>query len=165
METVTVRRVIDAPIAEVFDWCATTTHYTRSPFVLRARLARQGEGAPYGVGAVRLHTWLIGWFRERVTAYNPPYGFDYVVERSVPSARHELGRLTFTEVPEGTLVEWTTRFRPPLRCVAGPAKAVIAYVFGTILDAGAAELTRERMDPDGGGAHGRGGESGAGAGR
>lgn len=82
METVTVRRVIAAPITEVFDWCATTTHYTRTPFVLRARLARPGAGAPYGVGAVRLHTWLIGSFRERITTYHPPHAFDYAVERS-----------------------------------------------------------------------------------
>ncbi|MEV4440856.1 SRPBCC family protein [Streptomyces sp. NPDC049577] len=148
METVTVRRVIAAPIADVFAWCSTTTNYTRSPFVLKARLARPGRGAPYGVGAIRQHTWLIGWFRERVTTYNPPYDFDYTVERSYPPARHELGRMTFTEVAEGTLVVWTTTFRIP-----GPlggiiarriGKPVISHVFGRILDAGAGALTEGR---------------------
>ncbi|GAA1913757.1 SRPBCC family protein [Streptantibioticus ferralitis] len=145
METVTVRRVIAAPIADVFDWCATTTNYTRSPFVLRARLARPGAGAPYGVGAVRLHTWLIGWFRERITVYNPPHDFDYVVERSLPPARHELGRMTFTEVAEGTQVVWTTTFQVPFpfgeaatRVLVGP---VIAHVFGKILHAADTALT------------------------
>ncbi|QUQ65611.1 SRPBCC family protein [Kutzneria sp. CA-103260] len=145
METVTVRRVIAAPIDEVFDWCATTTNYTRSPLVLRARLARHGQGAPYGVGAVRLHTWLIGWFRERITAYHPPREFSYVVERSFPPARHELGRMTFTEVPGGTQVVWTTRVGLPvpfgdalIRRVAGP---VVARVFGRILDAASTALT------------------------
>ncbi|MFF0626796.1 SRPBCC family protein [Streptomyces sp. NPDC004296] len=126
METVTVRRVIAAPIADVFEWCATSTHYTRSPFVLRARLARPGAGAPYGVGAVRLHTWLIGWFRERITACNAPCDFDYVVDRSFPPARHELGRMTFTEVAEGTLVVWTTVCQVPAPfgadAVRGPRK-------------------------------------------
>ncbi|MEV5238013.1 SRPBCC family protein [Streptomyces cinnamoneus] len=143
METLTVRRVIAAPIADVFEWCTTTTNYTRSPFVLKARLARPGAGAPYGVGAVRLHTWVIGWFRERITAYNPPYDFDYAVDRSFPPARHELGRMTFTEVAEGTLVVWTTTFQVPLgaaftRVVAKP---VIAHVFGRILDAADTALT------------------------
>lgn len=145
METVSVERVIAAPIEEVFEWCATTTNYTRSPLVLRARLARHGRGAPYGVGAVRLHTWVIGWFRERITAYRPPYEFDYVVERSIPPARHELGRMTFDEVPGGTRVVWSTRvgLRVPLgdavvRRVAGP---VVGRVFGEILDAGSSALT------------------------
>ncbi|MEU9117493.1 SRPBCC family protein [Streptomyces sp. NPDC048483] len=145
METVTVRRVIAAPIAEVFNWCATTTNYTRTPFVLRARLARPGVGAPYGVGAVRLHTWLIGWFRERITTYNPPHDFDYDVERSFPPARHEVGRMTFTEVAEGTLVVWTTTFQ--VRFPFGAAltrviaKPVVAHVFGKILNAADTALT------------------------
>ncbi|MDH6705719.1 hypothetical protein P3T27_002441 [Kitasatospora sp. MAA19] len=145
METVTVRRVVEAPITEVFDWCATTTNYTRSPYVLRARLARPGQGAPYGVGAVRLHTWLIGRFHERITAYNAPHDFDYTVDRSFPPARHELGRMTFEEVPEGTLVVWTTGFELPVPLIGAAlarriAKPVIAHVFGTILDAAATEL-------------------------
>ncbi|MGK5640571.1 SRPBCC family protein [Streptomyces sp. URMC 126] len=148
METVTVRRVIAAPIADVFEWCATTTNYTRSPFVLKARLARPGAGAPYGVGAVRLHTWLIGWFRERVTAYNPPYDFAYDVERSWPPARHELGRMTFTETPEGTLVTWTTTFGLPFHGGAAfarrVAKPVITRVFADILSACDRSLTTAR---------------------
>jgi polyketide cyclase/dehydrase/lipid transport protein len=148
VETVTVRRVIAAPIDDVFDWCATTTNYTRSRLVLRARLARPGQGAPYGVGAVRLHTWLIGWFRERITAYQRPREFDYVVERSVPPARHEFGRMTFTEVAGGTQVIWTTRVGLPgpfgdalVRRVASP---VVAAVFARILDAADAALTARR---------------------
>ncbi|MGG2459250.1 SRPBCC family protein [Streptomyces sp. RGM 3693] len=149
METVTVRRVIAAPIADVFDWCATSTNYTRSPFVLKARLARPGAGAPYGVGAVRLHTWLIGWFRERITAYNAPYDFDYVVDRSFPPARHELGRMTFTEVAEGTLVVWTTICQIPAPFGADAVtrvlvKPVLTHVFGAILDAADAALTTNR---------------------
>jgi hypothetical protein len=137
METITVERVIAAPVDEVFEWCATTTNYTRSALVLRARLARPGDGAPYGLGAIRLHTWLIGWFRERITAYDAPHGFDYVVERSIPPARHELGRMTFTEVPGGTRVVWqtTVQVRLPFggfltRVLARP---VLAATFGGIL--------------------------------
>ncbi|MGF1424890.1 SRPBCC family protein [Kitasatospora sp. LaBMicrA B282] len=150
METVTVERVIAAPIAEVFDWCATSTNYTRSPFVLRARLDRPGAEAPYGVGAVRVHTWLIGWFCERISAYNAPHGFDYVVDRSFPPARHEGGRMTFTEVAGSTRVRWTTSFELPgplggaiARRVGRP---VIAHVFGRILAAADAALTTGAHD-------------------
>ncbi|MFD0274362.1 SRPBCC family protein [Kitasatospora sp. NPDC127111] len=144
METLTVRRVVAAPIADVFDWCATTTNYTRSPLILRARLARPGAGAPYGVGAVRAHTWAIGWFRERVTTYNAPHDFEYTVERSFPPSRHELGRMTFREVTGGTEVEWTTTFevRAPFGAALTRvvAKPLIAHTFGRILDAAASAL-------------------------
>ncbi|WP_030021066.1 SRPBCC family protein [Streptomyces monomycini] len=141
METMTVERVIDAPIATVFAWLTTTTHYTRSPLVVRCRLTRHGEGAPYGVGAVRSHLWLIGWFRERITRYDPPYATEYVVERSLPPSRHELGRMTFTETPEGgTHVRWTTRAEIPVPLLGGfltrhVARPIITRTFGNILAA------------------------------
>ncbi|MFF7357503.1 MULTISPECIES: SRPBCC family protein [Streptomyces] len=146
METMTVERVIDAPVDDVFAWLTTTTHYTASPLVLRCRLTRQGEQAPYGLGAVRSHLWLIGWFRERITLYDPPYATEYVVERSVPSARHELGRMTFTRTDRGTLVRWTTRAEIPLPLV-GPlltrflARPVITRAFRSILAAAEEALT------------------------
>ncbi|WP_035840466.1 SRPBCC family protein [Kitasatospora azatica] len=147
METMTVERTIDAPIEEVFAWLTTTTNYTRSPLVLRCRLARRGEGAPYGVGAVRRHLWLIGWLKERITRYDPPYVTEYVVERSLPPSRHELGRMAFTEVDGGTRVCWITRaeMRMPLvgafltRLLVRP---MIIRSFDSILDAAEAALAR-----------------------
>ncbi|MFE4022298.1 hypothetical protein ACFXPZ_33695 [Streptomyces sp. NPDC059101] len=96
-----------------------------------------------------MHTWLIGWFRERITVYNAPYDFDYVVDRSFPPARHELGRMTFTEVAEGTLVVWTTVCQVPAPFGADAitrvlAKPVITHVFGNILAAADAALTGNR---------------------
>ncbi|MER6401028.1 SRPBCC family protein [Kitasatospora sp. NPDC001603] len=146
METMTVERVIDAPIDDVFRWLTTTTNYTASPLVLRCRLARRGSGAPYGVGAVRNHLWLIGWFSERITHYDPPYATEYVVDRSLPPSRHELGRMTFTEVDGGTHVRWTTRAEVGVPLLGGPltrlfARPVITRTFRGILDAAATALT------------------------
>ncbi|MWA08546.1 SRPBCC family protein [Streptomyces sp. BA2] len=147
METMTVERTIHAPIDDVFAWLTTTTNYTRSPLVLRCRLTRHGESAPYGVGAVRSHLWLIGWLRERITHYDPPYATEYAVDRSFPPSRHELGRMTFTETEDGTLVNWTTRaeMRAPLvgafltRHVVRP---MITRSFLSILDAADTALSR-----------------------
>lgn len=159
METMTVERIIHAPVQDVFAWLTTTTHYTRSPLVLRCRLTRHGEGAPYGVGAVRDHLWLIGRFRERITRYEAPYATEYVVERSFPPSRHELGRMTFAEVDGGTLVRWTTRAEVPAPLIGAwltrrLARPVITWTFGTILDAAQAELSaatgREAPDRSGG---------------
>lgn len=154
MQTTTVERIIAAPIGEVFDWFADSRNYARSPFVLRNRWARPGDDAPYGVGAVRVHLWTIGWFRERITAYRAPREFDYLVERSFPPARHDGGRMTFTEVPGGTRVVWSTTSElplpfPALRAAAGRlAGRVIAKVFGSILDA--AETALAQPIPAGG---------------
>ncbi|GHB33611.1 hypothetical protein GCM10010331_21050 [Streptomyces xanthochromogenes] len=140
METMTSERVIAAPIDDVFTWLTTTTNYTRSPLVLRCRLARRGDSAPYGVGAVRSHLWMIGWLRERITRYEAPYTTEYVVERSVPPSRHEFGGMTFSEVDGGTLVRWTTRAEMKLPLL-GPVltrvlvRPMIVRSFGSILDA------------------------------
>ncbi|MEV8022081.1 SRPBCC family protein [Streptomyces sp. NPDC086554] len=147
METMTVERVIAAPVEKVFAWLTTTTNYTRSPLVVRCRLTRRGESAPYGVGAVRSHLWLIGWFRERITRYDPPYATEYVVERSLPPARHEIGRMTFAEVDGGTLVRWSTRAEIGVPLL-GPlltrrlARPIITRTFGGILDAAATALAQ-----------------------
>ncbi|MYT20524.1 SRPBCC family protein [Streptomyces sp. SID7760] len=138
METMTVERVIAAPVQEVFDWLTTTTNYTSSPLVLRCRLTRRGAQAPYGVGAVRDHLWLIGSFRERITLYEPPYATEYVVDRSLPPSRHELGRMTFTEVDGGTHVRWTTRADIPVPLIGSfltrrLARPVITGTFRAIL--------------------------------
>jgi hypothetical protein len=125
--TVSVERVVTAPLADVFDWLSASSNYTRSRFVLHERLVRRGEDAAYGCGAVRQLTWVFGWFRERITAYRPPHEFRYLVERSLPPLRHEGGRVTFTEVPGGTRVHWTRRpscgsrspRRRPPACSAG----------------------------------------------
>ncbi|WP_020494761.1 SRPBCC family protein [Sciscionella marina] len=147
METVTVERVIPAPIGDVFDWLTTTTNYTASPLVLRCRLTRRGAGAPYGAGAIRDHLWLVGWFRERITSYERPHVTEYVVDRSLPPSRHELGRMEFTEVEGGTHVRWRTRaeVRIPLigafltRLLAQP---ILSRTFGTILEAAEKSLAR-----------------------
>ncbi|ANP56644.1 SRPBCC family protein [Streptomyces griseochromogenes] len=147
METVTVERLIDAPIDDVFAWLTATTNYTGSPLVLRCALTRQGQGAPYGVGAVRSHLWAIGWFRERITHYDAPYCTEYVVDRSLPPSRHELGRMTFTEEAGGTRVCWTTRAEVSVP-LFGPfltrrlMRPIIAGTFGNILDAADTALTR-----------------------
>jgi len=148
METMIVERTIHAPIDEVFTWLTTTTNYTKSPLVLSCRLTRHGETAPYGVGAVRSHLWLIGRLRERITLYDPPYATEYTVERSVPPSRHELGRMTFTEVDGGTRVNWTTRaeMRAPLvgafltRHLVRP---MITRSFHSILDAADTALAQQ----------------------
>ncbi|MFW0784184.1 SRPBCC family protein [Gordonia sp. CPCC 206044] len=139
MQTVTVTRTIDAPLTSVFDWISNAHNYTHSRWVIRERLRTPGADAPYGLGAVRVLIWVVGWFSERVTAYHPPHSFDYHVDRSVPPSRHEHGRVTCTATDGGTHVEWTTTFEVAVPIVGGlltryVGRPVMTYAFTTILD-------------------------------
>ncbi|MBB4688685.1 SRPBCC family protein [Amycolatopsis jiangsuensis] len=93
METVTVERFIGAPPDEVFDWLTTTTRYRAAPMVLWCRLTRPGADAPYGVGAVRSHLWLIGWHRERITVHERPHLTEYLVKLTRPLLARMFGSI------------------------------------------------------------------------
>ncbi|WP_433664787.1 SRPBCC family protein [Nocardia sp. CA-128927] len=147
METVTIERVIAAPAKDVFEWLADASNYPRATrVVLRQQLTTPGEDAPYGRNAVRQLLWVVGWFRERITSYDPPYEFGYLVERSFPPSRHEGGKLAFTEVSGGTRVVWTTTAEVRLPFAATLTRLLmkpgVTYIFGKVLDAAAAELTK-----------------------
>jgi hypothetical protein len=145
MQTIAIERVVAASGAETFEWLADASNYTRSPFVVRTRLVERGQGAPYGSGALRELTWVFGWFRERITDYQPPREFSYRVERSIPPVRHEGGRLTFTEVPDGIRVRWTTTVELGLPFAAAAVTRVagapfVTYTFGKVLEAAGTAL-------------------------
>lgn len=149
METIVVQRRIAAAPEKVFEWCADTTNYEETLWVIKDTLTREGEGARYGVGAARVHTWLIGRFHERITAYDAPRSFDYVVDKSFPPSRHDGGTMTFDPVHCATLVTWTTRVEVALPFAAGPmtrvlVKPVLTLVFKRILAACARDLEAPR---------------------
>jgi uncharacterized protein YndB with AHSA1/START domain len=147
METVVVERTISAPRAEVFDWISNAHNYTRVPVVFHEHLAERGADAPYGLGAVRVIFAAFGWFRERITAYDPPHSFDYHVYLSIPPARHENGRVILDDLGGSTHVTWTSsmEMRIPLfgatltRWIARP---IFLYLFNRVLDLATADLAR-----------------------
>jgi Polyketide cyclase / dehydrase and lipid transport len=150
MRIITVEKVVAASGADTFAWFADAGNYTRSPFVVRARLVRHGRDAAYGLDAVRELTWVFGWFRERITDYDPPHEFSYLVKRSVPPVRHEGGRLTFTEVPGGTRVRWQTTVEVALPFGADAVTRTmgvpfIAYTFGNVVTTADAALTGQEF--------------------
>ncbi|WP_029107449.1 SRPBCC family protein [Mycobacterium sp. URHD0025] len=147
MQTVTVERTIAAPQHQVFDFLSNAANFTRSPLVIRQRLAEPGRQAPYGEGALRILLWVIGWFRERITAYDAPHSFDYTVERSFPPSEHRHGRVEFAAVDGGTHVVWTTTFRVKFPLIGGMltswvGRPMLTRVFNDVLDAAAADLVK-----------------------
>lgn len=113
MVTFTVEREIAAPAAAVFDWLVDSSNYTNAPLVLRERRVRDGDGAPYGRGAVREITGVGAWFREEITLYDRPREFRYLILRSLPRIVHQGGSLVFETVAGGTRARWTTSYGMP----------------------------------------------------
>jgi uncharacterized protein YndB with AHSA1/START domain len=108
-----VERTIKASQERVFDWLADPASLTSAPLVLRAAFAK-GSAGP-GVGALREVTGTGMWFREEITAYDPPRSYSYRIVRSFPAFDHEGGTLTLSPSGGGTHVDWNTAYTHPIR--------------------------------------------------
>lgn len=113
MVTLHVERSIAAPPERVFDWMADPANLTAAPLALRAGFAKGSPGL--GVGAMREVIGLGMWFREKITAYDAPKSYSYLIVRSLPAFNHEGGTLTFTPSGDGTHIDWVTSYTHPAR--------------------------------------------------
>lgn len=138
-------RAIAAPRAAVFAWLTDAGNLTTAPLFLRAGWV-QGYKEP-GVGAVREVTAAGAWLRERITAFDPPGSYSYLVFRSIPAAQHEGGTVTCTPSDGGTHVVWESTYSIPLKGGGRFTELITAPLFGwsfrRILAACARELERQ----------------------
>ena len=137
--SIRVERLLAAPPESVFEMVADHARYDRFDGIRRAELARPGEPAPNGVGAVR---WV--WigplrFEEEVTAYEAPRRLDYVIRRvrALPF-RHAGGSIRLEPEGAGTRAVWTSTFEIPIPLVGRPMDAVfkrqLERGFGRVLE-------------------------------
>lgn len=140
-----VERTILASPERVFAWMAAPASLTAAPMVLRAAWT-PASPAP-GVGAVREVLTTGTWFREEITAYDPPHSFSYRIIRSFPTFDHQGGTLTFTPVAGGTHVDWVTSYTHPLRAGGKVLEAITSRLlprsFNAILAGCARDVERE----------------------
>ena len=80
---------------------------------MRAGFAKGSSGP--GVGALREVTGVGVWFREEITAYDPPRSYSYRILRAFPAFDHEGGTLTFTRRGDSTHVDWVSTYSHPAR--------------------------------------------------
>ena len=113
MVSIHVERTIAGPPDEVFGWMTNSHNYTAAPLCLREKRTRDGRGAPYGVGAIREVLGLGAWFQERITGYDPPHSFEYLIVKSVPKVRHDGGVVRIQRVGDGSHVSWDTSYTVP----------------------------------------------------
>jgi uncharacterized protein YndB with AHSA1/START domain len=111
MVEIHVERTIDAPAERVFDWLAEPANLAAAPLALKAGYAKDSPGT--GAGALRQVTGVGTWFREKITAYDRPRSYSYLIVRSFPPFNHEGGTLTFTPSGDGTHVDWLSNYTHP----------------------------------------------------
>ena len=121
MVTIQVERTIAAAPERVFAWLADPANLIVAPMVLRTGWAK--ESAAPGLGAIRDVVATGMWFREEITAYDPPHSYSYRIMRAVPAFKDHAGTLTFTPSGGGTHVDWTISYTHPIR---GGGKAMEA---------------------------------------
>ena len=122
MVTLHVERTIAASPERVFDWLADPANLTAAPLALKAGFTNGSSGP--GVGALREVTGVGVWFREEITAYDPPRTYSYRILRAFPAFDHEGGTLTFTASGDGTHVDWVSNYTHPARAGGKVMEAV-----------------------------------------
>ena len=119
MKTLTVTRVIPAPIEKFFDLLTDHANYKSFKGVKDSRLLQEGKPDKNGLGAMRRIEAPEIWFEERITVFDRPRRFDYLIVKCSLPLEHENGSLRFETIGGGTLVTWTTTFRVKVPLLGG----------------------------------------------
>ncbi|OLP03875.1 MxaD family protein [Mycolicibacterium porcinum] len=111
-----VERTIAASTDRVFGWLADPANFT-TPLAssIGFTAGYVGDSSPE-VGAIReVNGFGTTWFREVITAYDPPRSYSYRVIRAFPSVDHLGATMTFTACAAATHVDWASTFKYPVR--------------------------------------------------
>lgn len=134
MQHVEVRKLIQAPLENVWDRYTDHVSWTRWAGLGNCRLEREGVPAPNGVGAVRAFSRFgITAVHEEVILFEPPRRMVYrIVRGGGPIGDHE-GEVLFEPRDGGTLVTWRCRFNSKIPGLGSLIRAGITRVFGAAL--------------------------------
>ena len=145
MVNLRVEKTIYAPPDKVFAWLADPVNLKAAPLIVTAHWADDSP-ALSGLGAIRTGFAIGLWFREEITAYDPPHSYSYLIVKSVPAFEHERGTLTFTPEGDGTHVDWVSSYAHPAKGGGKPMEALtsrlLPWNFKAILDGCAKALER-----------------------
>lgn len=132
---------IQAPIDVVWSVLSDHRGYVAWAGVDEARLEREGDEDPNGVGALRhLRKGPIS-IREQIVASESPTSFSYTVV-SGPPVRDYLGTVVLTADGGATRVRWTVRFEPKIPLSGPVLLPVIRKVISDLLGRATREAER-----------------------
>jgi hypothetical protein len=148
MHTVNVRRVVAAPIDEVFDWVVDGRNWGKVPGMIYARVRVIDGPEPFGVGSIRELLSSGSKVTEVVTGFERPHFMSYKALSTIPPARHDGGSMTFRAIPEGTEVLCSSTFEAKTPMLANFVTSVYGHLtalgFRMILRTAERALTRSR---------------------
>ena len=138
MESIHVTRTIPAPPEAVFDRLADHANYGRFRGIHAARLLREGEPAPNGVGALREIKVRPLTFEEEITAYERPTRLDYLIVKLNVPFEHHGGTIRLSPEGDGTHVDWRSSYTVPTPLVGRIQEVVwkrmLVRGFGRVLE-------------------------------
>jgi uncharacterized protein YndB with AHSA1/START domain len=110
MFSISVERIIDKPIAEVFQILSEHANYAQFKGVDKSSLIKKGHSEINGLGAVREIQAGGATLHEEIVAFERPYllGYKIIYSKPLPYL-HELGEVKLTEVEGKTHVHWRSR--------------------------------------------------------
>jgi len=112
MFNIRIERVLNKPIADVFDALADHANYARFRGIKVSRLLEEGKSEENGEGALRFLDLGKVQFEERITQFQRPKLLGYQIEKSSPLPfKHEIGEIRLTEDGDKTHVLWVSRGR------------------------------------------------------
>lgn len=125
MHEIRVERTLNAPADHVFALITDHEGYTRFEGITSAKVVRQGDAEPDGLGAQRSLKASFIRFDEEIVAFERPTRMDYKIYETNLPIEHERGSIQMTPNGERTDVLWVSTFEatPP----------VIGKVVGAVL--------------------------------
>lgn len=137
MHTIVVERTINAPIEKVFALLSDHANYSQFPGVTASSLLEEGQPDRNGLGALRRIETPKGWFEERITAFESPRRFDYLITRTSLPLEHQGGSVRCEQTAAGTHVIWTSIVRVKVPLIGGLltrlAAPTLGKAFGSML--------------------------------
>ena len=134
MASFTIDRTVAAPPETIFEVLTDHRRYAEYTPLRKARLEREGDPAPNGVGAIRVLTAVGPSLREEVIAYQPPTRFAYKLLSGAPLRDH-VGTVEITPGADGrSKVVYALRTTPTVPLVGPLVVLVVKQAIGSLLD-------------------------------
>ena len=109
MFRISVERVLDKSVEEVFDAITDHANYKKFPGINDSILLEEGKQEKNGEGALRKIVSGPFKFTERITRFDKPTNMNYHIEAMSPiPVRHDKGEITIQPIDDKTKVVWVS---------------------------------------------------------
>lgn len=141
MASFTYERQVAAPPETIFAVLTDHRRYSEITPLRKARLEREGEPVPDGVGAIRVLSAVGPPLREEVLAYEAPVRFSYKLLSGLP-VRDHVGTVELTPNGDGTRVVYAVRTTPTVPLAGAAVVAAVKIGVKQLLGGVVAEAER-----------------------